>query len=69
MKAVTIEEPQPHGISKAKAVALRKKWDREIAWAKKYGKRYTSAKELFADLDKKISNRGHVQGHNNKGVR
>jgi DNA-damage-inducible protein J len=31
---------------------IRAEWDREIAWALKYGKRYTSTKEMFDDLEK-----------------
>ncbi|MFA6340795.1 MAG: type II toxin-antitoxin system RelB/DinJ family antitoxin [Candidatus Paceibacterota bacterium] len=33
-----------------KASAIRAEWDKEVAYALKYGKRYKNAKELFRDL-------------------
>ncbi len=37
-------------ISSAKARALRKKWDKEIAYELKYGKSYKNFKELWDDI-------------------
>jgi DNA-damage-inducible protein J len=33
-----------------KAKAIRAKWDKEVAWALKHGKGYTSTKEMFDDI-------------------
>ena len=30
--------------------ALRSEWDREVAWARKHGKKYSDVRELFKDL-------------------
>jgi addiction module RelB/DinJ family antitoxin len=35
-----------------RAKEIRAKWDKEVAWAIKYGKGYTHTKELFDDLEK-----------------
>ena len=37
-------------IKKRTAKEIVKRWDKEVAWAIKYGKRYKNAKELLADL-------------------
>ena len=29
---------------------LKAKWDKEVAWALKYGKKYTNSKEMFDDI-------------------
>ena len=31
---------------------IRKEWDKEVAWALKHGKSYTSTKEMFDDIMK-----------------
>ena len=31
---------------------IREEYDKEVAWALKYGKRYTKASEMFADIMK-----------------
>ncbi|MCC6323205.1 type II toxin-antitoxin system RelB/DinJ family antitoxin [Candidatus Nomurabacteria bacterium] len=36
--------------STKKTIALRKKWDKEVAEALKNGKRYTSTKEMMDDI-------------------
>ena len=45
--------------------AIRAKWDKEVAWALKHGKVYTSGKELIDDI---LLPR-NVRGHKNKGIR
>lgn len=37
-------------VPAAKAREVRKKWDREKAWALKHGKGYASTKEMFDDI-------------------
>ena len=36
---------------KKNPAALRAEWDKEVAWARKHGKKYTDVGELFRDLD------------------
>ncbi|MEI7709504.1 MAG: type II toxin-antitoxin system RelB/DinJ family antitoxin [bacterium] len=43
---VATDQCMPFVPSTAKTRAIRKQWDREVAWAIKHGKRYTSAKEM-----------------------
>ena len=33
---------------------IREEYDREVAWALKYGKRYTSAEKMFEDILKEV---------------
>lgn len=37
-----------------KTIVLRKQWDKEVADTIKNGKRYTSTKEMFDDLEKDL---------------
>jgi len=39
--------------STPKTRAIRKMMDREVAWAIKHGKRYSSAEEMFNDIESK----------------
>lgn len=50
LNQVITEDGLPFTPSKNPAV-LRAKWDKEIAYAIKYGKTYKNAKELFKDLE------------------
>jgi DNA-damage-inducible protein J len=49
LKQVVIEQGLPFMPTK-NAAALRAKWDQEVAWARKHGKRYSDLKELFKDI-------------------
>lgn len=49
LKQVIVEKGLPFTPTK-NAKKLRAQWDKEVAWARKHGKRYTSAEELFKDL-------------------
>ena len=37
-------------LTKEKAMLIRKRWDRQVAHALKYGKSYNTAKELMDDI-------------------
>lgn len=49
LNQVVVEQGLPFTPTKNLS-ALRKKWDKEIAYAMKYGKSYKNAKEALADL-------------------
>jgi len=49
LNQVVTEKGLPFTPTKNRA-ALRAKWDKEVAEARKHGKRYTDVKELFKDL-------------------
>lgn len=49
LKQVVTERGLPFTPTK-NARKLRKKWDQEVAWVLKHGKRYNSAEELVKDL-------------------
>lgn len=50
LSQVAMDQCMPFVPSTKKTRAIRKQWDREVAWAIKYGKRYTSAKEMHKDI-------------------
>jgi DNA-damage-inducible protein J len=47
---VIVEKGLPFRPTKKNHAALRAQWDREVAEARKNGKRYDTAEELFKDL-------------------
>lgn len=49
LNQVAIEQGLPFRPTKDPA-ALRAKWDKEVAWARKHAKKYTDVKEFFKDL-------------------
>lgn len=49
LNQVIIEQGIPFKPSRTPR-EIREEYDREAAWALKYGKRYTSAKEMFQDI-------------------
>ena len=51
LKQVIVDQGLPFTPSTKYAKKLRAKWDKEVAWALKHGKRYTDTKELFRDLN------------------
>ena len=51
LKQVIVDQGLPFTPSTKDAKKLRAKWDKEVAWALKHGKRYTDTKELFRDLN------------------
>lgn len=50
LNQVAIDQCMPFVPSTAKTKAIRKKWDKELEWAMKHGKGYTSTKEMFDDI-------------------
>ena len=53
LNQVVIEQGIPFKPSRAPR-EIREEWDKEIAWALKHGKRYTTASEMMADITKEI---------------
>lgn len=51
LNQVIIEQGIPFKPSRTPP-EIREEYDREVAWALKHGKRYTSAKEMFKDIMK-----------------
>lgn len=51
LKQVIVDQGLPFTPSKKDPKKLRAQWDREVAWARKHGKRYATAEELFKDLN------------------
>lgn len=51
LNQVAIDKCMPFVPSTKKTRALRKKWDKELAWVLKHGKGYTSTKEMFDDIE------------------
>lgn len=47
---VAKDQCMPFIPSTAKTRAIRKKWDKEVAWAVKHGKIYTTAEEMHKDI-------------------
>jgi len=47
---VSMDNCMPFVPSTAKTRAIRKKWDKEVAWALKHGKGYRNAKEMHTDI-------------------
>ena len=56
LNQVVVEQGIPFTPSRVSTreerLKIRAGWDKEVAWALKYGKRYTSAQEMFADIHK-----------------
>ena len=50
---VAVDKCMPFIPSTVRTRAIRKKWDKEVAWALKHGKGYTSAKEMHDDIMKR----------------
>lgn len=53
LNQVVVEQGIPFTPSRTPK-QIREEWDREVAHALKYGKRYTNAADLFKDLQKEI---------------
>ena len=51
LNQVIIEQGIPFKPSRTPR-EIREEYDREVAWALKHGKRYTSAKKMFEDIMK-----------------
>ncbi len=45
-----IEDQAMPFTPRTNTAALKAKWDKEVAWALKHGKRYSSAKDALRDL-------------------
>jgi DNA-damage-inducible protein J len=52
LKQVITEQGLPFTPSKTKRdpKKIRAEWDKEVAWALKHGKRYSSAEEMLKDI-------------------
>ncbi len=50
LNQVVVEKGIPFVPTMTKSAHLRAKWDKEEDHALKYGKRYSNAKEIFADI-------------------
>ncbi len=53
LNQVALEQCMPFVPSTKKTRAIRKKWDKEVAWAIKYRTGYASAKEMHDAIMKK----------------
>lgn len=51
LNQVVIEQGIPFKPSRTPR-EIREEYDREVAWALKHGKRYTNARDMFADIVK-----------------
>jgi DNA-damage-inducible protein J len=51
LNQVVIEQGIPFKPSRTPR-EIREEWDKEVAWARKHGKRYTNATEMLADIVK-----------------
>ena len=51
LNQVAIDQCMPFAPSTAKTRAMRKAWDKEVAWTLKHQKGYTSTKEMFDDIE------------------
>lgn len=52
LNQVVIEQGIPFKPSRSPK-QIREGWDKEVAWALKYGKRYSNADDMFKDIFKK----------------
>lgn len=50
LSQVAIDQCMPFVPRTKKTRAIRKKWDKEVAWSLKHSKGYTSTKEMFDDI-------------------
>lgn len=51
LSQVAKDQCMPFVPSTKKTIAIRKRWDKELAWVMKHGKGYTSTKEMFDDIE------------------
>ena len=47
---VSVDNCMPFVPSTTKTRAIRKQWDKEVAWVLKHGKGYKNAEEMHADI-------------------
>lgn len=50
LSQVAKDQCMPFVPSTTKTRAIRKKWDKEVAWAIKHGKIYSTAEEMHKDI-------------------
>jgi len=53
LNQVAIDQCMPFVPSTTKTRAIRKRWDKELAWVLKHGKGYSSAKAMHDDILRK----------------
>jgi DNA-damage-inducible protein J len=53
LNQVAVDKCMPFVPSTAKTRAIRKAWDKELAWVMKHGKGYASAKEMHDAIMKR----------------
>ncbi len=54
LKQVETDQCFPFVPSTKKTRAIRKQWDKEVAWTLKHGKKFASIKEMFDNLEKGV---------------